>query len=140
MISPVLPLPALTEMDFDNRSQLPYLSTLPVLYPHATPTAWRRFWKTSILHRVHILLWRLYHLKTPCKKRLHQLIPNLFPDPDCVYCGGVDSEEHFVWSCPFKHAIWKTIASHFFVDPARLTYTLIQRHISLAMNLPLHSL
>ncbi|KAG1137525.1 hypothetical protein G6F38_011242 [Rhizopus arrhizus] len=36
------------------------------------------------------------------------------------------SEEHFVWSCPFKHEIWQTIASRFFVDPARLTYSLIQ--------------
>ncbi|KAG1442968.1 hypothetical protein G6F46_012065 [Rhizopus delemar] len=46
--------------------------------------------------------------------------------PDCVYCGGVDSEEHFVWSCPFKHEIWQTISSRFFVDPAKLTYSLIQ--------------
>jgi hypothetical protein len=39
----------------------------------------------------------------PCKERLHQLILTRFPDPGCAYCGGVDSEEHFVRSCPFKH-------------------------------------
>ncbi|KAG0738416.1 hypothetical protein G6F29_006855 [Rhizopus arrhizus] len=62
----------------------------------------------------------------PCKERLQQLIPNRFPDPGCVYCGGIDSEEHFVWSCPFKHETWQTIASRFFVDPAKLIYSLIQ--------------
>jgi hypothetical protein len=62
----------------------------------------------------------------PCKERLHQLIPTRFPDSCCIYCSGVDSEEYFVWSCPFKHEIWQTISSRFFVDPARLNYNLIQ--------------
>ncbi|KAG1452251.1 hypothetical protein G6F46_008783 [Rhizopus delemar] len=147
MISSVLALPALTETDFDNildsllpdgtsiaslntkwfrESQLPHSSMLPASYLRASPTAWRFFWKASIPHRAHTLLWRLYHHKMPCKERLYQLIPNRFPDPGCVYCGGVDSEEHFVWSCPFKHEIWQTISSRFFVDPAKLTYSLIQ--------------
>ncbi|KAG1537495.1 hypothetical protein G6F46_009635 [Rhizopus delemar] len=146
MISSVLPLPALTETDFYNildsllpdgtpiaslntkwlrESQLPHSSTLPAAYPRASHTAWRLFWKAAIPHRAHTLLWRLYHHKMPCKERLHQLIPTRFRDPDCVYCGGVDSEEHFVWSCPFKHEIWQTISSRFFVDPTKLTYNLI---------------
>ncbi|KAG1171230.1 hypothetical protein G6F36_011790 [Rhizopus arrhizus] len=143
----VTTLPTLTETDFDNildsllpdgtpiaslktkwfrEPQLPHSSTFPASYPRASPTAWRLFWKASIPHRAHTLLWRLYHHKMPCKERLYQLIPNRFPDPGCVYCGGVDSEEHFVWSCPFKHEIWQTISSRFFVDPAKLTYSLIQ--------------
>jgi hypothetical protein len=126
MISAVLPLPALTETDFDNildsllpdgtllaslntkwfrESQLSHLSTLPTEYPRASPLVWRRFWKASFPHRAHTLLWRLYHHKMPCKERLHQLILNRFPDPGCVYCGSIDSEEHFVWPCPFKHEI-----------------------------------
>ncbi|KAG1147448.1 hypothetical protein G6F37_004104 [Rhizopus arrhizus] len=147
MISSVLPLLTLTEAGLDNNldsllpdgttsaslntkwfseSRLSHSPTLPASYPRASPIAWRRFWKASIPHRVHTLLWRLYRHKMPCKGRPHQLIPNRFPDPSCVYCGGVDSEEHFVWSCPFKHEIWQTISSRFFVDPARLTYSLIQ--------------
>ncbi|KAG1277445.1 hypothetical protein G6F66_012295 [Rhizopus arrhizus] len=87
MISSVLPLPALTETEFDNildsilpdgtpiaslntkwfrESQLSYLSTLPTTYPRASPLAWRRFWKASFPHRAHTLLWRLYHHKMPC--------------------------------------------------------------------------
>ncbi|KAG1578182.1 hypothetical protein G6F48_012139 [Rhizopus delemar] len=147
MISSVLPLPALTETEFDNilgsllpdgtpiaslntkwfrGSQLPHSSTLSASYPRASPTAWRLFWKASIPHRARTLLWRVYHHKMPCKECLHQLTPTRFSDPDCVFCGGVDSEEHFVWSCPFKHDIWQTISSRFFVDPAKLTYNLIQ--------------
>ncbi|KAG1048223.1 hypothetical protein G6F46_012487 [Rhizopus delemar] len=109
-----------------RESQLSHLSTLPASYPCARLLAWRQFWKTSILHRAHTLLWRLYLQKLTCKERFHQLIPNRFPDPGCVYCGGIDSEEHFVWFCSFKHEIWQTIFSRFFVDPARLTYSLIQ--------------
>ena len=143
----VILLPALTETDFGNildsllsdgtliaslntkwfrETQLSHLSTLPTSYLRASPLAWHRFWKASFPHRAHTLLWWLYHHKMPCKECLHQLIPNRFPDPGCVYCGGIDSEEHFVWSCPFKHEIWQTIASRFSVDPARLTYSLIQ--------------
>ncbi|KAG1295391.1 hypothetical protein G6F66_004365 [Rhizopus arrhizus] len=128
MISSVLPLPALTETDFDNildsllpdetliaslntkwfrESQLFHSSTLPASYPCASPIDWCRFWKASVPQSSH-------------------LIPNRFPDPGCEYCGGIDSEEYFVWSCPFKHEIWQIIASRFFVDPARLTYSLIQ--------------
>ncbi|KAG1450090.1 hypothetical protein G6F46_010622 [Rhizopus delemar] len=70
----------------------------------------------------------------PCKERLRQLIPTRFPDPDCVYCDGVYSEEHFVWSCPFKHEIWQTISSRFFGDPAKLTYSLIQLPPSLSVT------
>ncbi|KAL4211745.1 hypothetical protein AB4K20DRAFT_1800224 [Rhizopus microsporus] len=55
-----------------------------------------------------------------------QLISNQFPGSGCVYCDGIDSEEHFVWFCPFKHEIWQTIASRFFLDPDRLTFSLIQ--------------
>ncbi|KAG1047799.1 hypothetical protein G6F43_009769 [Rhizopus delemar] len=75
MISSVLPLPALTETDFDNildsllpdgtpvaslntkwfrESQLPHSSTLPASYLRASPTAWRLFWKASISHRAHM--------------------------------------------------------------------------------------
>ncbi|KAG1281353.1 hypothetical protein G6F66_011414 [Rhizopus arrhizus] len=70
----------------------------------------------------------------PCKKRLYQLIPTRLLDPDYVYYGGVDSEEYFVWSCPFKHEIWQTISPRFFVDPARLTYTFIQRPSSFGIE------
>ena len=73
-----------------------------------------------------MLLWRLYHHKMTCKERLHQLILTRFPDPGCVYCGGVDSEEHFVRSCPFKHKMWQTISFRFFIYSAKLTYNLIQ--------------
>ena len=62
----------------------------------------------------------------PCKERLHRLIPTRFPYSGCTYCSGVDSEEYFVWSYSFKHEIWQTISSRFFVDPARLNYNLIQ--------------
>jgi hypothetical protein len=65
MISSVLPLPALTETDFDNildsllpdgtpiaslntkwfrEFQFSHLSTLPTAYPRASPLAWHRFW------------------------------------------------------------------------------------------------
>ncbi|KAG0735428.1 hypothetical protein G6F57_014224 [Rhizopus arrhizus] len=77
MISSVLPLPALTEADFNNilesflsdgtpiaslntkwfrETQLSHLSMLPASYLHASPLAWRRFWKASIPHRAHTLL------------------------------------------------------------------------------------
>ncbi|KAG1051242.1 hypothetical protein G6F43_006538 [Rhizopus delemar] len=147
MISSVLPLPVLTETYFDNildsllldgtpiaslntkwfhESQLSHSSTLSASYPRASPTAWRLFWKASIPHSARTLLWRLYHHKMPCKESLHQLIPTRLPDPGCVYCGDVDSEEHSVLSCPFKHDMRQTISSRFFVDPAKLTYSLIQ--------------
>ncbi|KAG0749229.1 hypothetical protein G6F62_006004 [Rhizopus arrhizus] len=137
----------LTETEFDNildlllldetptassntkwirESQLRHSSMLPVSYPRKSPTAWRRFWKTPIPHRARTLPWRLYHHKMPCEEHLHYPIPARFPDPGCVYCGGVDCEEHFVWSCPFKHGIWQTISSCLFVGPAKLTYTLFQ--------------
>ncbi|KAG1167185.1 hypothetical protein G6F36_012651 [Rhizopus arrhizus] len=77
MISSVLPLPALTETDFDNildsllpdgtsiaslntkwfrESQLPHSSMLPASYPRASPTAWRRFWKASVPQSSHVTL------------------------------------------------------------------------------------
>ena len=155
MISSVLPLLTLTEADFDNildsllpdgttsaslntkwfrESRLSHSPTLPASYPQASPIAWRRFWKASIPHRVHTLLWRLYHHKMPCKGRPYQLIPNRFPDPSCVYCGGVNSEEHVVWSCPFKHDIWQTISSRFFVDPVKLTLASFNFLLPLALK------
>jgi hypothetical protein len=70
----------------------------------------------------------------PCKGRPHQLIPNRFPDPSCVYCGGVNSEEHFVRPCPFKHEIWQTISSRFFVDPAKLTLASFNFLLPLALK------
>ncbi|KAG1637612.1 hypothetical protein G6F44_009238 [Rhizopus delemar] len=115
MISSVLPLPALTETDFDN--------ILDSLLPDGTPIA--------SLNTRYIISARESYCLAPFLEGIYptqssHLIPARFPDPGCVYCGGVDSEEHFVWPCPFKHDIWQTISSRFFVNPAKWTYSLIQ--------------
>ncbi|KAG1437702.1 hypothetical protein G6F56_012978 [Rhizopus delemar] len=49
-------------------------------------------------------------------------MPAQFVDPSCVYCGDLDTEEHFVWACPVRKEIWQTIANRFFTDPSMLTF------------------
>ncbi|KAG0928434.1 hypothetical protein G6F57_013603 [Rhizopus arrhizus] len=125
IISPVLPdgtlLLAMTTKWFRSCALSP-LEALSAHYPTGSSAAWNRFWRSSFPQRAHTILWRLYHHKLPCRARLHRLIPSRITDEHCVLCGGIDDDEHFLWSCPSKRPFWNTLASRFLRDPPSLQY------------------
>jgi hypothetical protein len=50
-----------------------------------------------------------------------------FSDPSCIYCGGIDTEEHFIRSCPLRKEIWQTIINRFLINHSTLTFATIAR-------------
>lgn len=38
----------------------------------------------------------LYRHKLHCKDFLHRILSVKFPDPSCIYCSGIDTEEHSI--------------------------------------------
>ncbi|CEG83745.1 hypothetical protein RMATCC62417_17621 [Rhizopus microsporus] len=103
-------------------SQLLPIDALPAHYPRGPATAWRAFWLSSFPHLAHTVLWRYYHRKLPTRQRLHQLCPDRHLNPYCLLCGGVEDDEHFLWSCMLKKETWSRIANRFLQPTARLAY------------------
>ncbi|KAG2220706.1 hypothetical protein INT45_012570 [Circinella minor] len=114
-----------------HRAQfLPHFNHLPDWYPRASKAKWKTFWNSSFPHRAHTIWWRILHQKLSCKQRLHQLIPHVFTTPTCVFRDSIDIPEHFVWACPIKQSVWRSIASRYLVSPRELT---IDHIISLSL-------
>jgi hypothetical protein len=116
-------------MDFDHitlklfrTSKLLPIDALPAHYLRGPATAWRKFWLSSFPHQAHTVLWRYYHRKLPTRQRLHQICPDRHLDPFCLLCGGVEDDEHFLWSCVHKKETWSRIVNRFLPPTARLTY------------------
>ncbi|KAG0860177.1 hypothetical protein G6F17_001261 [Rhizopus arrhizus] len=116
-------------MDFDyitlklfRTSNLLPIDALPAHYLRGPATAWRKFWLSSFPHQEHTVIWRYYHRKLPTRQRLHQICPDRHLDPFCLLCGGVEDDEHFLWSCEHKKEIWSRIVNRFLQPTARLTY------------------
>lgn len=116
-------------MDFDHitlklfrTSKLLPIDALLAHYPRSSATAWRKFWSSSFPHQAHTVLWRYYHRKLPTRQRLHQICPDRHLDPFCLLCGGVEDDEHFLWSCVHKKETWSRTVNRFLQPTARLTY------------------
>ncbi|KAG1556806.1 hypothetical protein G6F50_012682 [Rhizopus delemar] len=109
-----------------------YIDKLPLTspsshYPRTSKSSWTQFWHASIPHPARTILWRLYHSKLPTRSRLHKLMPNTITDELCMLCGAIESDEHFLWSCPFKQPMWDTLLTRFFDQNSRLTFDEISR-------------
>ncbi|ORE08206.1 hypothetical protein BCV72DRAFT_203922, partial [Rhizopus microsporus var. microsporus] len=71
--------------------------------------------------------YRLLHRTTPCKQRLHVLIPNQRPSTSCSFCGSADeTASHFFFSCYHKAALW-TMALHKFFPELSCSLTQIEQ-------------
>ncbi|KAG1546735.1 hypothetical protein G6F49_010411 [Rhizopus delemar] len=111
---------------FRHIDKLP-LTSLSSHYPRASKSSWTLFWHASIPHPARTILWRLYHSKLPTRSRLHKLMPNTITDELCMLCDAIESDEHFLWSCPFKQPMWDTLLPRFFDQNSRLTFDEISR-------------
>lgn len=41
----------------------------------------------------------------PTHFRLHKIMPGHITDEECVMCGAIEIDEHFLWSCSIKRPI-----------------------------------
>ncbi|KAG0847613.1 hypothetical protein G6F17_012372 [Rhizopus arrhizus] len=120
------PVEKLSTKWFRNLDMLP-LDSLPPTYPRASKSSWNKFWHDSIPHPARTILWRLYHSKLPTRSRLHKIMPRYISDEGCVMCGAIETDEHFLWSCPVKRPIWVTLAQRFLDQPSLLSFDQINR-------------
>ncbi|KAJ8651206.1 hypothetical protein O0I10_013340, partial [Lichtheimia ornata] len=77
-----LDLVTFTRKQFRYSLLIPF-HQLPSSYPRASKSEWRRFWSAPFPHRIITVLWRLHHLRIPCRARLHHLAPTIAPSPLC---------------------------------------------------------
>ncbi|KAG1441196.1 hypothetical protein G6F46_013475 [Rhizopus delemar] len=103
------------------------LDRLPPTYPRASRSSWNKFWHVSIPHPARTILWRLYHSKLPTRSRLQRIMPRYIIDEGCMMCGAIETDEHFLWSCPVKRPIWDTLAQRFLEQPSILSFDQINR-------------
>ncbi|EIE88394.1 hypothetical protein RO3G_13105 [Rhizopus delemar RA 99-880] len=73
------------------------------------------------------ILWYLYHSKLPTRSRLHKNMSNAITDERCMLCDAIESDEHFLWSCPLKQPMWDTLLTSFFDQTSHLTFHEISR-------------
>lgn len=104
---------------FRNRDLLS-LENLPSDYPRARKASWNVFWSSSMPHQALTILWCIYRKRPPCRSRLNRLIPQRFVDNDCLLCGAIKNDEHFLRSSPLKQPAWERFLPRFL--PRRFTF------------------
>ncbi|KAG1441852.1 hypothetical protein G6F56_011306 [Rhizopus delemar] len=87
-----------------NIDMLP-TESLPSHYHLASKRLWNKFWHAPIPHQARLILWRLYHSKFPSRSRLKYIMPTAITDDMCIFCGAIETDEHFLRSCPIKRPI-----------------------------------
>ncbi|CDH61095.1 hypothetical protein RO3G_10580 [Lichtheimia corymbifera JMRC:FSU:9682] len=121
-------------------SLLPALHDLPTSYPKESKGAWHRFWNLAIPHQATTVIWRLLHHRLSCRERLHRIIPTTCESNACLICETssdqnatmVETDQHFLFSCPSVQQAWSIIAARFFVTPSALQW----EHVSTLTTRP----
>lgn len=107
------PLATLTMKAF-RLSHMPPLTSLPSSYPHPPRACWRRLWLAPHPHKAHIILWRAYRNKLPCRHKLHALAPHSFNSPNGVLCGQVELKNTSCGPAPSNVAYGVQLPNVFF--------------------------
>ncbi|CEP16268.1 hypothetical protein [Parasitella parasitica] len=92
------------------RFQVDAKPPLPIPFSSYIQISWSDFWLLPISHSCRNIWYSFLHHKIPHKSLLHRLIPDFFPSPSCALCSHPnDSRDHFLFPCPTKLLVWKTI-------------------------------
>ena len=54
-------------------------------------------------------------------------MPKYITDEGCLMRGAIETDEHFLWSCPIKIPIWDTLTQGFLVQPSLLSFDKINQ-------------
>lgn len=111
-------------------SLLPALTALPSSYPRESKGAWHRFWNLAIPHKATTVLWRLIQHRLSSRERLHRIIPSTCQTNACLICESspdqtathIETDQHFLFSCPSVKQVWSIIAARFFDTPSALQW------------------
>lgn len=98
------------------------LGTIPATSSVVSANSYTNFWRSPIPHCARTVLWRTFHSKLPCRCRLYRFDSTTFPDLFCPLCGGVNTDEHILWSRPLKRPLWLKLAYRCFLQPTFLDY------------------
>jgi len=86
-------------------------------------SAWRRFWSYSIPLHARTVWFRGIHNKIPCRQLLHTIMPSVVDSSICSICSSSTAEDtvsHFLFSCPLKLAVWRSVFNMYIADVSRL--------------------
>ncbi|OAD68947.1 hypothetical protein PHYBLDRAFT_156870 [Phycomyces blakesleeanus NRRL 1555(-)] len=85
------------------------------LSPHLSPRQLHSFWSFALPHRARNVWFRGLHNKLSCRALLHHIMPFTVSSPLCNICQmSIETQEHFLLSCPLKSAVWLGIWLEFF--------------------------
>ena len=83
----------------------------------------RRFWSYSIPLHARTVWFRGIHNKIPCRQLLHTIMPSVVDSSICSICSSSTAEDtvsHFLFSCPLKLAVWRSVFNMYIADVSRL--------------------
>ncbi|KAI8087122.1 hypothetical protein BDF21DRAFT_485628, partial [Thamnidium elegans] len=72
---------------------------------------WRHFWALKIPLSARKIWYHFIHKKIATKSILHHFMDSIHPSPTCTLCSTpiIEHPHHFVYSCPNKLAVWRSI-------------------------------
>ncbi|OAD81107.1 hypothetical protein PHYBLDRAFT_161740 [Phycomyces blakesleeanus NRRL 1555(-)] len=85
------------------------------LSPHLSPRQLHSFWSFALPYRARNVWFRGLHNKLSCQALLHHIMPFTVSSPLCNICQmSIETQEHFLLSCPLKSVVWLGIWLEFF--------------------------
>ena len=124
-LSIVTPSMPLSSGHFANSIRY-YKSLLPVHSNTASPlsaSAWRKFWLYSIPLHARTVWFRAIHNKIPSRQLLHNIMPSVVDSSICSICSSSTAEDtvsHFLFSCPSKLAVWRSVFNVYIANVSHL--------------------
>jgi hypothetical protein len=73
--------------------------------------AYRRVWRAKIPEKIKIFMWLLEQRVVLTKENMFKR--NCHGNPDCYFCGALESNDHLFFSCPIAKVVWGVIACCF---------------------------
>ncbi len=84
---------------------------------------WRRFWSFSIPLHARTVWFRAIHNKIPTRQLLHVIMPSIVDSSLCSIClfsNTEDTVSHFLFSCPSKLAVWRSVFNLYIANVSHL--------------------